>query len=224
MCEALLAEVAHQALGPVEVAVEDDDPLEALADEGRDHGSRRAAGAEHHSLAGHLLLADDLVQGDLEAGHVGVVADELLAVARDHVHRAGGLSIVGQPVHHRHDVFLVRNGHVRPEEFVASKLGDRFRKVDLPAVPQLVPGVDFERVEGSLLHGGREGMGDRVADEDDSVGHACSLSSSVKKLGYETAALSARSIEVEPEAMRPATANVIASRWSSRVWVEPRRA
>src|SRR5664280_3185417 len=62
-------------------------------------------------------------------------------------------------------------------------------------------------------------MGDRVADQDDAVGHARSLSSSRKKLGYETAALSARSIVVEPEAMRPATAKVIASRWSSKVRV-----
>src|SRR5450759_3050944 len=62
-------------------------------------------------------------------------------------------------------------------------------------------------------------MGDRVADQDDAVGHARSLSNSVKKLGYETAALSARSIDVEPVAMRPAMANVIARRWSSRVWV-----
>jgi hypothetical protein len=51
-----------------------------------------------------------------------------------------------------------------------------------------------------------------MTDQDDSVGHARSLSSSVKKLGYETAALSARSIDVEPDAMRPATAKVMASR------------
>jgi hypothetical protein len=55
----------------------------------------------------------------------------------------------------------------------------------------------------------------RVADQDDTLGHARSLSISVKKLGYETAALSERSIDVEPDAIRPATANVIASRWSS---------
>src|ERR1035437_887836 len=62
-------------------------------------------------------------------------------------------------------------------------------------------------------------MGDGVADQDDTVGHALTLSNSVKKLGYETAALSARSIDVEPDAISPATANVIASRWSSRAWV-----
>src|SRR5664279_303324 len=62
-------------------------------------------------------------------------------------------------------------------------------------------------------------MGDRVADQDDAVGHARSLSNSVKKLGYETAALSARSIDVEPDAITPAMAKVIASRWSSRVSV-----
>ena len=182
------------------------------ADQRRDDRAGGAAGAENHGLAGHLLLADDLVEGGLEAGHVGVVADELLAVARDHVDCAGRLGIFGQAVDERDDVLLVGDGHVRSEEIVAPKLCDRVCEVDLPAVPQLVAGIDPEGVEGSLLHRAREGMGDRVADQDDSVGHARSLSSSVKKLGYETAALSARSIQVEPDAMRPATAKVMASR------------
>ena len=69
------AEMANHALGAVEVAVEDHDPLEAVGDEGVDDGSRRAAGAQHDRVARHLLAADELVQGGLEAGHVGVVAD-----------------------------------------------------------------------------------------------------------------------------------------------------
>ena len=118
----------------------------------------------------------------------------------------------GESVDERDDVLLVGDGYVRPEEIVASKLRDRVRKVDPSAVPKLVPGVDPERVEGSLLHRAGEGVGDRMTDQDDTVGHARSLSSSEKKQGYETAALPARSIEVEPDAMRPATAKVIASR------------
>ena len=104
---------------------------------------------------------------------------ELPAVARDDVDRAGRLGVFGQPVHHRDDVFLVGNGHVRAEEVVAAELGDRLGKVDLSPIPQLVPGVDLQGVESSLLHRTREGMGDRVADQDDSIGHARSLSSSV---------------------------------------------
>jgi hypothetical protein len=95
----------------------------------------------------------------------------------------GRLGVLGQAVDERDDVLLVGDGHVRPEEVVAPELRDRVGEVDLAAVPQLVPGVDPQGVEGSLLHRAREGVGDRVADQDDAVGHARSLSSSVKKLG-----------------------------------------
>ena len=70
-----LAEEPDQRLGPVEVAVEDDDPQEAGGDQAVDHGPAAAAGPEHDRLAGHLLAADELVERLLEAGHVGVVAD-----------------------------------------------------------------------------------------------------------------------------------------------------
>ena len=48
----------------VQVAVEHDDPLEALADQAVDHGPRTAAGAQHHRVARHLLAAHELVEGD----------------------------------------------------------------------------------------------------------------------------------------------------------------
>ena len=51
------AEEADERLRPVQVAVEDDDPLEALRDEAVDDGPRAAAGAQDHGRAGHLLLA-----------------------------------------------------------------------------------------------------------------------------------------------------------------------
>ena len=59
------------------------DPLEALADEPVDDGARAAAGAQDDRLARHLLAPDEPVERDLEAGDVGVVADQPLALARD---------------------------------------------------------------------------------------------------------------------------------------------
>ncbi len=147
------------------------------------HGSSRPAGTQDDGVARHLLPADELVQGDLEAGHVGVVADELLALPRDDVDRARCLSVLGQAVHQGDDVLLVGDCHVGAQEVVATKFCDRLGEIDLAPVPQLVAGVDPKRVEGSLLHRSREGVGDRVADQDDSVGHARSLSNSLKKPG-----------------------------------------
>ena len=75
-------EELHEPLGPVKVAVEDDDPLEALADEPEDDGAGAAAGAEDDRLARHLLLADERVERDGEARDVGVVPDELASLLR----------------------------------------------------------------------------------------------------------------------------------------------
>ena len=61
-------EVLDQALGPMKVAVEHDDPLEALGDEPVDDGPSAAAGTEHDRLARHLLLADETVEGDRNPG------------------------------------------------------------------------------------------------------------------------------------------------------------
>ena len=177
------AEVLDQPLGAVEVAVEHDDPLEALADEAVDDGPGAAAGAEHDRLARHLLPADELVERDLEARHVGVVADEPLALARDRVDRAGRLRLLGQPVDHRHDPLLVRDRDVGAEEVVAAQLGDRVGERDRGAVPQLVARVDAELVEGGLLHRAGQRVGHRVADEDDALRHARTLSRSAKKPG-----------------------------------------
>ena len=121
------AEVLDQALGAVEVAVEHDDPLEALGDQAVDDRPGAAAGAEHHRLARHLLLADQPVERDLEAGHVGVVADQPLALAGDRVDRAGRVGLLGQPVDHRDDPLLVRDRHVGAQELVVAQLGDRRR-------------------------------------------------------------------------------------------------
>ena len=48
---------------------------------------------------------------------------------------------------------------------------------------QLVVGVDPERIEGGLLHRAGQRMADRMADQDDSLGHARTLSSTAKKPG-----------------------------------------
>ena len=81
MCAALRPKCLTSALRPMEMAVEDDDPLEALGDQPVDDGARAAAGSEHDRVARHLLLADEPVERDPEAGHVRVVADEPLALA-----------------------------------------------------------------------------------------------------------------------------------------------
>ena len=49
--------------------------VESLGDEPVDDRASAAAGAEDDGLARHLLLADQPVERDAEAGHVGVVAD-----------------------------------------------------------------------------------------------------------------------------------------------------
>ena len=103
----------------MEVPVEDDDPLEALRDQAVDDGPRAAAGPQDDRLSRHLLLPDEAVERDLEARHVGVVADEPLALARDRVDRAGGMAFLRQAIHHRHDPLLVRDRDVGAEELVA---------------------------------------------------------------------------------------------------------
>ena len=176
-------EMLDQALGPVEVAVEHDDPLEALGDEPVDDGPGAAAGAQHDRLARHLLLAHEPVEGDLEAGHVRVVADQPLALAGDGVDRARGVRLLGQAVDQRHDPFLVRDRDVGAQEVVGPQLGDRVGQRHRAAIPQLVARVDAGRVEGGLLHRAGQRMGDGVSDEDHALGHARTLSRSSKKPG-----------------------------------------
>ncbi len=167
----------------MEVPVEHDDPLEAFGDETVDDGPGAATGAEHDRLARHLLLADEPVQRDPEAGDIRVVTDETLALARDRVDRAGGLGVVVEPVDHRHDPLLVRDRDVGAQELVRPQLGDGVRELDRGAIPGLVAGVDAERIEGGLVHGARERMGHGVADQNDALGHARTLSRSSKKPG-----------------------------------------
>ncbi len=176
-------EMLDQALGPVEVPVEHDDPGEALGDQPVDHGSRAAAGTEDDRLAGHLLLADEAIEGDPEARHVGVVADQPLALPGDRVDRAGGVGLLGQAVDQRDDPLLVGDRDVRAEELVAAQLTDRVGQLHRRAVPQLVSGVDAAVVEGGLLHLPGQGMGDRMSDQDHALGHACTPPSSAKKPG-----------------------------------------
>ena len=176
-------EMLDQALGPVEVAVEHDDPLEALGDEPVDDGPGAAPGTQHDRLAGHLLLAHEPVEGDLEAGHVGVVPDQPLALAGDGVDRARGVRLLGQAVDQRHDPLLVRDRDVGAQEVVGPQLGDGVGQRHRAAIPQLVARVDAGRVEGGLLHRAGQRMGDGVSDEDHALGHARTLSRSSKKPG-----------------------------------------
>ena len=152
-------------------------------DEAVDDRPRSAAGAQHDGLARHLLLADEVVERDLEPGHVGVVPDQALALARDRVDGAGRVAFLGQAVDHRHDPLLVRDGHVGAEEVVAAQFGDGVGQRDRRTVPELVAGVDAELVERGLLHRARQRMGHRVADEDDALRHARTPSRSSKKSG-----------------------------------------
>ena len=156
---------------------------EAFGDQAIDDRARAAAGTEDDRLARHLLLADELVERDLEPGHVGVVPDESLALLGDRVDRAGRVTLLGQAVDHRGDLLLVRDGHVRAEEVVAAELADRIGQRHRRAIPELIGGVDPALVEGGLLHRARQGVGHRMADEDHALGHARTPSSSLKKPG-----------------------------------------
>ena len=178
-----LAEEADQALRPMEVPIEDDDAQEAGRDEAVHDRPRAAAGAEHDRRARHLLTSDQLVERDLERRHVGVVADQPPALARDRVDGTGRLGVLGQPVDHRHHPLLVRDGHVGAQEVVAAHGLDDIGELGHGHVEQLVSRVDAGRVERGLLHRGRERMGDRVADEDEALAHARILSRSRKKVG-----------------------------------------
>src|SRR4029077_9449946 len=111
------------------------------------------------------------------------------------------------------------DGDLGAQEVRAADLVDDAGQLGHGHVEQLVARVDAALVEGGLEHRPGQGMGHRVADEDDALAHACNLSSSSKKPGYEMAALSGREMTVRPEAMRPAMAKVMARRWSARLSV-----
>jgi hypothetical protein len=203
----------------MEVAVEHDDPLEALGDQAVDDRSCAAAGAEDDGVPRHLLFADEAVERDTEPGHIRVVADEAPALARDRIDGTGHVSLVGLSIDERDDSLLVRDRDVGSKEVVGTQLRDRVRQADRRAIPQLVGRVDPLVVERRLLHRPGQRMGDGMADEDDPLRHARTFSRSLKKPGYEIEALVGWSTVVSPRARRPATANVIASRWSSRLSV-----
>ena len=63
MCAALRPKCLTSALGAVEVAVEHDDPLEALGDQAVDDGPGAAAGPEHDRVARHLLACRRACRG-----------------------------------------------------------------------------------------------------------------------------------------------------------------
>ncbi len=178
-----LAEEANQPLRPMEVAVEDDDAQEATRDEAVDDRPRAAPGPQHDRRAWHLLAPDQLVESDLEGRHVGVVADQPAALAGDGVDRARRLRVLGQAVDHGHHPLLVRDGHVGAQVVVAPQPLDRFGQLGHGHIEQLIASVDAGRVEGGLLHGSGERVGDRVSDEDEALAHARILSRSRKKAG-----------------------------------------
>ena len=132
----------------------------------------------------HLLAADELVERDLEAGDVGVVADRA-ACPR-------AVIVLTAPVDDASSVSRSTIGTTRslcgivtfaPEEVVGPQLGDRVGEIDRRPVPQLVPGVDAELVEGGLLHRAGQRVRHRMADEDDALRHARTPSRSAKKPG-----------------------------------------
>ncbi len=148
----------------------------------------------------------------MKPGHVGVVADELLALLGDRVDRTRRVGLVGLAIHVGDDPLLVGDRDVGAQELVGAQLRDRLGELDGRPVPELVPGVDAQLVEAGLLHRPGQRVGHRVADEDDALRHARTPSSSRKKPGYEIAADPGRRTMVSPSAMSPATAKVIASR------------
>ena len=146
------------------------------------------------------------------------MADQPLALAGDRVDRAGGVGLLGQPVDHRDDPFLVRDRDVGAEELVAAQLADRVGQLDRAAVPELV----------------------RASMPSESKAACCIAPDSECATGWPMrttrlvmlAPLRGRrrsrdrrwrptrpADRVSPEATSPAIANVIASRWSSRLSV-----
>ncbi len=178
-----LGEVLDHALGPVEVPIEHHDALEAFGDQAVDDRPGASTRTEHHRLAWHFLLPDQPIEGDLEAGHVGVVPDQPLALPGDRVDRAGVVGFLGQAIDHGDDPLLVRDRHVRPEKRIGAKFGHRLGELDRRPVPRLVRRVDAQGIKGGLLHGTRKRMGHRVADQDHALCHARTLSRSSKKPG-----------------------------------------
>ena len=204
----------------MEVPVEHDDPLEALGDEAVDDRPGAAAGAEHDGLAGHLLLADELVERDLEPGHVGVVPDEALALARDRVDRAGRVGLLGQAVDHGHDPLLVRDRDVRAEEVVGAQLGDGVgqrrsgrgptarRSASMPSESNAACCIapDSEWATGWPMRTTRFVM-------------LAPFRGRRRSRDRRSPPTPGRPTVVAPEATSPAIAKVMASRWSSRLSV-----
>ena len=173
-----------EPLGSMQVPVEHDDPLEALGDQAVDDRPCAAARPEDDRRARHLLLADELVEREPEAGHVGVVPDEALAFLRDRVDRARACGFLGQPVDERDHPLLVRDRDVGAEEVVAFAAPSIASGRTIGARSQSsYVGVDALVVERGLLHRARQRVGDRMTDEDDALRHARTLSRSAKKPG-----------------------------------------
>src|SRR5204862_5657678 len=128
-------------------------------------------------------------------------------LARDRVDRARQLGILGRPVDQRHDPLLVGDRDIRAEEVVLADLADRVGELERGPIPLLVARVHAERIEGRLLHGAGERVGDGMADEHDPLRHADTAPSWPKKAGSEMAADAAPSTRVVPSAIRPALAN-----------------
>ena len=153
-------------------------------DQAVDDGPRAAAGPEHDRRArGIFCLPTSLSSATVKPGTSVLWPTSRLPSLRDRVDRAGRVGLLGQPVDERHDPLLVRDRDVRAEEVVAAQLGDRVRQADRRPVPQLVRRVDALVVERGLLHRARQRVGDGMADEDDALRHARTLSRSSKKPG-----------------------------------------
>jgi hypothetical protein len=166
-----------------EMAIEDDHALEAFADQAVHDRACAAAGSQEHGRAGHLLAAHEAVERDPEGGHVGVVADQAATLAGDGVDRARGVRLLGDAIHERHGPFLVRDRHVGAQVLLGAETLDGRRELERGDVQQLVAGVDALRIEGRLVHRRRGRVVDGMADEDDSLRHARTLSRSSKNAG-----------------------------------------
>ena len=177
------AEVLDQPFGAVQVTVEHDDPLEALADQSEDDRPRAAARAQHDGLLRHLLASDERSNATLNP------ATSVLWPMRRLPSR---VIVLTAPVDDASSVSRSTIGTTRslcgivtlaPRKSSDRELSDSLGELDRGAIPQLVPGVDPELVEGGLLHRAGQRMGDRMADEDDALRHARTPSRSAKKPG-----------------------------------------
>ena len=132
---------------------------------------RAAPPAAHEQEALPLRGETRLLQGGDEAAAIGVVAREAPAIVDDRVDGANPGGQGGNLVEEGEDGLLVGDGDVRAEAAALAEGGDARGEVVVGGVPAVVGSVDASGAEGGALDGGRERVGDGMADDAEAGAH-----------------------------------------------------